>query len=101
MPDFRSGDTLSVHYRITEGEKSRIQVFKGICIAMKSYKKMNGHFRVRKLSSGIGVERVFPFYGPNVAKVEVVEKAKTSRAKHYYLRDRKGKAARLEVDYTR
>ena len=101
MPHFRSGDTLAVHVRITEGGKSRIQVFQGMCIALKERGKISGHFRVRKISSGIGVERVFPFHSPNIDKVEVVSHGKTRRAKHYYLRDRSGKSARIATDYDR
>lgn len=101
FPDFRPGDTLLVHVKITEGEKSRIQTYQGTCIAIKAKNTLNGHFRVRKLSSGVGVERVFPFHSPNVAKIEVVARGKSRRAKHYYLRDRKGKGARIAVDYER
>ncbi|MBT3983129.1 MAG: 50S ribosomal protein L19 [Bacteriovoracaceae bacterium] len=101
LPSFRSGDTVSVHVRITEGAKSRIQVFQGTCIAIKKFKSPDGHFRVRKISGGMGVERVFPFHSPNVKKIEVISKGKTRRAKHYYLRERSGKAARIAVDYDR
>jgi len=102
IPAFRSGDTVAVHVKITEGSKSRIQVFQGTCIGVKSFGRLDGHFRVRKISAGgIGVERVFPFHSPNVAKVEVVSQGKTRRAKHYYLRERSGKSARIKVDYDR
>ena len=101
MPDFRTGDTIAVHARITEGAKSRIQVFQGVCIALKEKGKLTGHFRVRKMSSGIGVERVFPFHSPNVEKVEVVQRGKSRRAKLYYLRERSGKSARIAIDYDR
>ena len=100
-PRFRSGDTLAVHVRIKEGNKSRIQVFQGMCIALRERGHMGGHFRVRKISSGMGVERVFPFHAPNVEKIEVVSRGKTRRAKHYYLRQRAGKSARIAVDYGR
>lgn len=100
-PSFRTGDTVAVHVRITEGEKTRIQVFQGICIAMKEKNSLNGHFRVRKLSDGYGVERVFPFHSPSVEKIEVISRGKTRRAKHFYLRDRVGKSARIAVDYSR
>ena len=100
-PHFRSGDTLAVHVRIKEGNKSRIQVFQGVCIALKERNRLNGHFRVRKISSGVGVERVFPFHSPNVEKIQVVSRGKTRRAKHYYLRERSGKSARIAVDYDR
>lgn len=101
FPSFRPGDTLVVHVKITEGEKSRIQTYQGICIALKEKNTMNGHFRVRKVSSGVGVERIFPFHSPNVTKIEVVGRGKSRRAKHFYLRDRTGKGARVAVDYDR
>lgn len=101
LPYFRSGDTIAVHVRIKEGNKSRIQIFQGMCIALKERGRTNGHFRVRKISSGIGVERVFPFHSPNVEKIDIVTRGKTRRAKHYYLRERSGKAARIATDYDR
>ena len=101
FPDFRSGDTVAVHARITEGSKSRIQVFQGVCIAIKSKNDLNGHFRVRKVSSGMGVERVFPFHSPNVEKIEVIQRGKSRRSKLYYLRERSGKSARIAIDYDR
>jgi large subunit ribosomal protein L19 len=101
MPDFRSGDTVSVSVRITEGGKSRIQLFEGIVIAMKAGKNNpDGHFRVRKISSGYGVERIFPFHSPSVEAVKVLKRGKVRRAKHFYLRDRTGKASRIETDYS-
>lgn len=99
FPKFGSGDTVAVSVRITEGNKSRIQVFQGICIALKNPNSINGHFRVRKISSGIGVERVFPYHSPNVEDVKVISYGKTRRAKHYYLRERSGKSARMKIDY--
>lgn len=101
FPDFRAGDTLRVHCKITEGNKSRIQEFEGICIAIRQKGKMNGHFRVRKISSNVGVERVFPFHSPNVTKIEVINRGNATKAKLYYLRDRLGKAARIGTDYDR
>jgi large subunit ribosomal protein L19 len=101
FPDFRSGDTLMIHVKIQEGEKSRIQTYQGICIAIKAKNSMNGHFKVRKISNGIGVERVFPYHSPVIAKIEVLNRGKSRRAKHYYLRDRTGKGARIAVDYDR
>ena len=74
IPDFRTGDTVAVHAKITEGEKTRIQIFQGVCISIKKEKDLNGHFRIRKMSSGIGVERVFPFHSPNIAKVEIMQR---------------------------
>lgn len=101
FPKFKTGDTLTVHTRIKEGEKSRIQLFQGICISVKKFGDLNGHFRVRKVSNGYGVERVFPFHSPNVDKIEITQKGKSRRAKLYYLRDRAGKAARIAIDYDR
>ena len=101
LPSFRTGDTIEVHARIKEGDKSRIQIFKGTCISIKKNGDMNGHFRVRKMSSGIGVERVFPFHSPNVEKVVVLQRGKSRRSKLYYLRDRSGKSARIAIDYER
>lgn len=101
FPKFRAGDTVSVSVRITEGNKSRIQLFEGIVIATKG--KVNGtdsHFRVRKISNGIGVERVFPYHSPNVEAIKVLNRGKIRRAKHFYLRDRTGKAARIATDYS-
>jgi large subunit ribosomal protein L19 len=98
---FKSGDTVAVSVRITEGAKSRIQRFEGVVIALKGGpQSIDGHFRVRKLSSGYGVERVFPFHSPNVEEVALVKRGKTRRAKHFYLRERTGKAARIETDYS-
>lgn len=101
FPAFRAGDTLVVHSKIVEGNKSRVQAFQGVCIGVKAFGKMNGHFRVRKISSGMGVERLFPFHCPNIEKIEVKQKGKVRRAKLYYLRDRSGKSARIAVDYDR
>jgi large subunit ribosomal protein L19 len=101
FPEFRTGDTISVSVRITEGAKTRIQLFQGTCIAMKNPKSTNGHFRVRKISEGMGVERVFPFHSPVVEDIKVISRGKTRRAKHFYLRERSGKAARIAIDYDR
>lgn len=101
FPSFRTGDVLAVHSRIKEGDKSRIQIFQGVCIAIKKQNNLEGSFRVRKISSGMGVERVFPFHSPNVEKIEVVQKGKSRKSKLYYLRDRSGKSARIAVDYDR
>ena len=100
-PEFRTGDSIAVHFKIKEGAKTRIQIFKGICIAIKEENSINGHFRVRKVSGGIGVERVFPYHCPNIAKIEITSRGKSRRAKHYYLRDRKGKEARIAIDFSR
>ncbi len=100
-PDFRAGDTVSVHARIKEGNKSRIQVFQGMVIAIKEKSALSGHFRVRKVTNGHGVERVFPYHCPNVEKIDIVQRGKTKRSKLYYLRERSGKSARIKIDYDR
>ena len=94
VPAFRSGDTLKVTVRITEGSKSRLQAFEGICIARKN-NSVNSNFTVRKISHGEGVERVFPLFSPLVEKIEVVRKGDVRRAKLYYLRELSGKKARI------
>ena len=91
---FNVGDAVKVHVLIKEGDKERIQIFQGNVIARKG-RGMSRSFTVRKVSFGIGVERVFPLHSKNVKKIEVVRKSKVRRAKLYYLRDLKGKAARL------
>lgn len=101
FPKFKAGDSVAVSVRITEGNKSRLQKFEGIVIAMKGNSNgTDSHFRVRKLSNGIGVERVFPFHSPIVEEIKVVNRGKVRRAKHFYLRERTGKAARIETDYS-
>ncbi len=101
IPDFRAGDMVVVHAKIVEGGKTRIQLFQGTVIGIKAKGTINGHFRVRKISVGYGVERVFPFHSPSIEKVEVIQKGKVRRAKLYYLRDRDGKSARVSIDYDR
>ena len=94
IPDFGSGDTVKVHVKIREGEKERVQIFQGVVI--KKTKGMNkARFIVRKISGGIGVERTFPLHSPSIDKIEVVTRGRVRRAKLYYLRDRRGKAARI------
>lgn len=93
--DVRPGDTVRVHVRIREGEKSRVQVFEGTVIRIKNGGPRST-FTVRKISSGVGVERVFPTCSPNVTKIEVTARHKVRRAKLHYLRSRRGKAARLK-----
>lgn len=93
-PDFSAGDTLRVSVRIKEGERERLQAYEGVCIA-RSGGGINACFTVRKISFGEGVERVFPLYSPNVDAIQVVRKGKVRRAKLYYLRDRRGKSARI------
>ncbi|HSL16349.1 MAG TPA: 50S ribosomal protein L19 [Methylomirabilota bacterium] len=94
IPDFRPGDNLKVHVRLKEGEKERIQVFEGLVIARK-HGGVSETFTVRKISSGIGVERTFPLHSPSIAKVEVTRRGRVRRAKLYYIRGLRGKAARI------
>jgi large subunit ribosomal protein L19 len=94
LPEFSPGDTLRVFVRVTEGTRTRLQAYEGVCIA-RSGGGINENFTVRKISYGEGVERVFPIYSPLVEKVEVVRRGKVRRAKLYYLRDRRGKSARI------
>lgn len=95
FPDFKSGDTVKVHIRVVEGQKERVQVFQGTVIKTRG-KGTGKTFTVRKISGGLGVERVFPYHSPSITKVEVVRKGKVRRAKLYYLRERKGKAAQVK-----
>ena len=94
IPEFFPGDVVKVGVRITEGKKERIQYFEGVCIAKKS-RDLNSSFTVRKISFGEGVERTFALYSPNVDSIKVIRSGKVRRAKLYYLRDRKGKSARI------
>ena len=94
IPTFRPGDTLKVILKITEGDRSRLQAFEGVCTARKN-NLLNSKFTVRKLSHGEGVERVFPLFSPNIDKIEVIRKGDVNRAKLYYLKQRKGKSARI------
>ena len=94
IPDFSAGDTLVVQVRITEGTRTRLQAFEGVCIA-RSGAGIKESFTVRKISYGEGVERVFPLYSPLVEDIEVKRRGKVRRAKLYYLRDRRGKSARI------
>ena len=96
LPEFESRDTVSVGYRVIEGERSRIQDFNGVVIKISSGHGMDKTFTVRKISSGIGVERIFPFHSPNIDSIKVVKQGKVRRAKLYYLRDRVGKATRIK-----
>ncbi|RLA79486.1 MAG: 50S ribosomal protein L19 [Deltaproteobacteria bacterium] len=95
LPPFRPGDTVKVYYRITEGEKERVQVFQGVVIR-KRRGGTNATFTVRKVSYGIGVERIFPLHSPNIEKIEVVSRGKVRRSRLYYLRERRGKTARIK-----
>ena len=94
LPEFRPGDTVRVHVRVVEGEKERIQVFQGVVIARKGGGTRET-FAVRKISGGVAVERVFPLHSPTIAKLEVVRQGRVRRAKLYYLRSLRGKAARI------
>jgi len=93
--NYEVGDTVRVHYKIIEGNRERIQIFEGIVIAIDN-KGMNKNFTVRKISFDVGVERIFPVYSPRIAKVEVRKKGKIRRAKLYFLRERRGKSAKLK-----
>lgn len=95
IPEFRVGDTLKVHVRIKEGDKERVQLFQGTVIS-RSGSRNAERFTVRRVSHGVGVERVFPLHSPHIAKLEVVGSSRVRRAKLYYLRARKGKQGRLE-----
>ncbi len=100
LDDIRPGDTIKVHQKIKEKDKQRIQVFEGLILARKHGKGISATITVRKLVSGIGVERVFPLHSPNIEKIEIVKRGKVRRAKLYYLRKAKGKKARLKkVDF--
>ena len=95
VPDFKPGDTIKVHARIKEGEKERIQVFQGVVIR-KRKGNTGATFTVRKVSYGIGVERIFPMHSPAIDKVEIVSRGRVRRARLYYLRQLRGKAARIK-----
>ena len=100
IPDFKTGDTVSVHVKVKEGEKERIQIFKGVVLKLQG-SGMGRSFTVRKISSGVGVERTFPFETPSIAKVELIARGKIRRSRIYYLRGLKGRAARLESELVR
>ncbi|MGB6362131.1 MAG: 50S ribosomal protein L19, partial [Thermoanaerobaculia bacterium] len=94
IPEFRAGDTLRVHVKVSEGDKQRIQIFQGVAIARRG-RGTGESFSVRKISGGVGVERVFPLHSPVIDRVEVVRRGRVRRAKLYYLRSLRGKAARI------
>ena len=96
LPEFRSGDTISVGYRVIEGSRSRVQSFEGVVIKISSGHGLDKTFTVRKISGGIGVERIFPFHSPNIESIKVLKEGKVRRAKLYYLRVLKGKATRIK-----
>ena len=95
LPDFIAGDTVAVHHKVVEGDKERIQTFEGVVIQRRG-DGLNATFTVRKISDGIGVERIFPLHSPNIEKIDHLRRGKVRRARLYYLRDLKGKAARIE-----
>jgi len=94
IPRFKAGDTIKVHVKITEGEKQRIQIFQGVCIKRLN-RGLGSSYTVRKMSGNIGVERIFPLHSPSIDKIEVVRVGQVRRAKLYYLRNLRGKAARI------
>ena len=100
IQDFKPGDTLRVHFKIVEGANERVQVFEGLCISRKNA-GLRATFTVRKISYGVGVERVFPLHSPRVQQIEVVRRGRVRRAKLYYIRDRVGKAAKVAERLTK
>ncbi len=94
LPEFKAGDTVRVHFKVIEGQRQRVQVFEGVCIARQGA-GVRETFTVRKQSFGVGVERTFPFHSPKIAKIDVAAVGDVSRAKLYYLRGKVGKAARV------
>ena len=98
IPDFKAGDTIRVGYKVTEGTRTRVQNYEGICISRKNGSGIAGSFTVRKISFGEGVERVFPLHSTNIESITVVRRGRVRRAKLYYLRSRRGKSARITED---
>ncbi len=96
MPEFKAGDTINVHVKIKEGAKERIQQFQGVVIQRKGYGTNGESFTVRKISNGIGVERIFPLTSPSIDKIELIKQGKVRRAKLYYMKGRQGKSARIK-----
>ncbi len=99
VPQFAPGDTVKVNVKVVEGGRERVQAYEGVCIARKN-DGLNSSFVVRKISYGEGVERIFPLYSPNIASIEVIRRGDVRRAKLYYLRDRRGKSARIAEQTT-
>lgn len=97
IPDIRPGDTVNVYQKVKEGDKERLQVFKGVVLARKHGKGVNATITVRRVSKGYGVERIFPLHSPVIEKIEIEKRAKVRRAKLYYLREAKGRKARLKA----
>ncbi|SDE28883.1 LSU ribosomal protein L19P [Paracoccus isoporae] len=95
IPDFKAGDTIRVGYKVTEGTRTRVQNYEGVCISRKGGNGIGASFTVRKISFGEGVERVFPLYSTNIDAITVVRRGRVRRAKLYYLRSRRGKSARI------
>ena len=95
IPDFKAGDTIRVGYKVTEGTRTRVQNYEGVCISRKNGHGIAGSFTVRKISFGEGVERVFPLHSTNIDNITVVRRGRVRRAKLYYLRSRRGKSARI------
>ncbi|MWD29815.1 50S ribosomal protein L19 [Aquicoccus sp. SCR17] len=95
IPDFKPGDTVRVGYKVTEGTRTRVQAYEGVCISRKNGHGIAGSFTIRKISFGEGVERVFPLYSTNIDSIQVIRRGKVRRAKLYYLRSRRGKSARI------
>src|SRR3989337_3798645 len=100
LPDFRVGDTVRIHVKIIEGEKERVQLFEGVVIRRKAG-GVRSTFTVRKISYGIGVERIFPLHSPRIDRIDVISRGIVRRAKLFYLRNLKGKAARLKTEKTK
>ena len=102
VPDFKAGDTVKVGYKVTEGTRTRVQMYEGVVISRKGGSTLAASFTVRKISFGEGVERVFPLYSTNLDSIEVVRRGRVRRAKLYYLRSRRGKSARIaEISNTK
>ena len=98
VPDFKAGDTIRVGYKVTEGTRTRVQNYEGVCISRKNGSGIAGSFTVRKISFGEGVERVFPLHSTNIESITVVRRGRVRRAKLYYLRSRRGKSERITED---
>lgn len=95
IPDFKAGDTIRVGFKVTEGTRTRVQNFEGVCISRNGGDGVGASFTVRKISFGEGVERVFPLYSTNIENIDVVRRGRVRRSKLYYLRERRGKSARI------
>ncbi|KRS19671.1 50S ribosomal protein L19 [Roseovarius indicus] len=98
IPDFKAGDTVRVGFKVTEGTRTRVQNFEGVCISRKNGDGIAGSFTIRKISFGEGVERIFPLYSTNIDNIAVIRRGRVRRAKLYYLRARRGKSARIAED---